>query len=247
MSCTIKTVSMTGTEQEFITAFVSAVTTADKHITCETDISEQFSSEENTPEITFNVNDCYKIKMKRESALSQVTNVYNFSSIINENVQKGLPIMFNNAALAKDAISARTYTFNICGSERYDAIKFYAHNYQNLLSPSFSYISIYDDTFKAVSGENLLSSSKTVETVDFICTGGDEKGETYKFTKRLAYPIADNRVEIIKNKVLIKGGHYDRTFSGFYDCSDLVRDSVVTIEGVNYYALDENTIAPIGE
>ncbi len=246
MSCTIKTVSITGTEQEFITAFVSAVTTANKHITCETDIAEQFSDEQNTPEVILDVNDCYKIKMKRQSALSQTTHTYSLSSIINGNESSKITIMFSQGTLGKDVKAVRAYTFNICRSEQYDLIKFYEYTYQNLLSPAFSYISIYDDTFKAVSGEN-LTSAKNVGTVNFIRTDSEGIEETYKFTKRLTYPVADGRVEIIKNKVLLKGGCLGHIFPGFYDCSTIVKDSIVTIEGANYYALDENTLAPIGE
>ena len=67
MSYINKSVSINGTEKDFIKAFANELTSADNRITCETDIDAEFANEDSSHIITiiFNVNNCYKIKLIR--------------------------------------------------------------------------------------------------------------------------------------------------------------------------------------
>ena len=67
MSYINKSVSINGTEKDFIKAFANELTSADGRITCETDIDAEFANEDSSHIITiiFDVNNCYKIKLIR--------------------------------------------------------------------------------------------------------------------------------------------------------------------------------------
>lgn len=89
MSYINKSVSINGTEKDFIKAFANELTSADNRITCETDIDAEFANEDSSHIITviFDVNNCYKIKLIRAVAINRATSQYNIQTVIN-NVDK---------------------------------------------------------------------------------------------------------------------------------------------------------------
>lgn len=84
MSYTEKTISIFGTEIEFLQAFINAITAADSRITCATDIEAQFADPSNTPSFTLSVsdsvNEIYTITFTRYGALSSTGYKYMVSS-----------------------------------------------------------------------------------------------------------------------------------------------------------------------
>ena len=79
MSYVNKSVSINGTEKDFIKAFANELTLADSRITCETDIDAEFANEDSSHIITiiFDVNNCYKIKLIRATIIGGNTYQYN--------------------------------------------------------------------------------------------------------------------------------------------------------------------------
>ena len=75
MSYVNKTVSINGTEKDFIKAFANELTLVDSRITCETDIDAEFANEDSSHIITiiFDVNNCYKVKLIRAVAINRAT------------------------------------------------------------------------------------------------------------------------------------------------------------------------------
>lgn len=244
MNSNIQTVSMEGTEQEFITAFVSAITSTDSRIACETNIAEQFADGENIPTFVFNINSCYKIKMERRAKAAAGESNYIFTVIINNAEKIKTTIGFNSLSGAYDKEIQRTYNFVIFGTDEFLVIKFFPYNVTNAANPSLFGISIHENGFNAVTGEN-ITSTKAISSINFLRTDSTGQGEVYKFATRLPYAMSDGQIEIIKNKALLSGSFGSRVFSDMYDCSVIVKDSVITIDGNNYYALDENTLALI--
>ena len=105
MSYVNKTVSINGTEKDFIKAFANELTSADNRITCETDIDAEFANEDSSyiPTIIFNINNCYKIKLIRGSAIAGKTYLYNIKAAIN-NIDKS-SVSLNFLGTIKQAIS----------------------------------------------------------------------------------------------------------------------------------------------
>ena len=81
MSYINKSVSINGTEKDFIKAFANELTSADRRITCETDIDAEFANEDSSHIITiiFDVSNCYKIKLIRAVAINRATYQYDLS------------------------------------------------------------------------------------------------------------------------------------------------------------------------
>ncbi|MDY2782408.1 MAG: hypothetical protein SOT80_03270, partial [Candidatus Pseudoruminococcus sp.] len=61
MSYINKSISIYGTEKDFIKAVVDELTSADSRIVCETDIDTEFANDDTSHKVTviFNVNGCY--------------------------------------------------------------------------------------------------------------------------------------------------------------------------------------------
>ena len=110
MSYVNKTVSINGTEKDFIKAFANELTSADNRITCETDIDAEFANEDSSHIITiiFDVNNCYKIKLIRAVAINKSTYQYNIQTVINNVDKSSAGLFFSSAMKFVTDIATRT-------------------------------------------------------------------------------------------------------------------------------------------
>ncbi len=244
---TTKEVSVEGTEIEFITTFVNELMAADGNITCQTDITAEFADTANTPKIILNIAGMGVLHLTRSKSLSDGTASYTFDLLVNG---------------ASEATATMTFNGNVASGNIYDKVvtrkwKFVVHKQENfriikLSSYSQSVKDTYSLCFVSINNENMnlcMPKARRTTNSNFYLDGNliriDDaaKGITCKFAARLPYRNYDGSVEIIKNKVLLVDDVYYYTFSGFYDCSYVPKDSIVTIDNVNYIALDEHTLA----
>ena len=243
MSYINKSVSINGTEKDFIKAFANELTSADGRITCETDIDAEFNKEKTyNPVIIFNINNCYKIKFKRQATLSNQTKGYYVTCIINGNeTTYSKYLEFSQYLFATD-VANRLYKFSIVRNTNFLSIKFAGYNYVLPLKAEVDIFSYHTDNFNVVSKESDTAGSATQRLL--IRTDETGKGDAYTFANRLNYDCKEN-VEIIESKVLIQSNNAERTVTGIIDCSTVSKDSIINIDDSKYYALDEHTLALI--
>lgn len=239
-----KEVSIEGTEQEFITAFINEFTSANSNIVCNTDIANEFADTGNTPNILLHIAGMGVLQLTRSKPLSDGSASYTFSLFVNNVVKASASISFNNnpASSKYDSITTRTYKFVMHTQEDFQIIKLSDYNKSVYDTYSLCFVSINNE------GMNLcmpqaISSNKFSLSNNFIRIDSTAKGTTGKLATRIPYRNYDGSVEIIKNKVLVVNDVYYYTTSAFYDCSYVSKNSVVTIDGANYIALDEHTLA----
>ena len=237
-----KEVSIEGTEQEFITAFINELTSANSNIVCNTDIANEFADTGNTPNILLHISGMGVLQLTRSRPLSNTGSNYTFSLFVNNVVKASTNINFNNAPNEYDSITTRTYKFVMHTQEDFQIIKLSDYNKSVYDTYSLCFVSINSEDMNLCMPQ-AISSNKFSLSNNFIRIDSTAKGTTSKLATRIPYRNYDGSVEIIKNKVLVVNDVYYYTTSAFYDCSYVSKNSVVTIDGANYIALDEHTLA----
>lgn len=242
MSYTEKTISIFGTELQFLQAFINAITAADSGITCDctdSDLAAQFANDLNTPSFTLSVDGIYTVTFTRNSSLGSASSYYSITSSAYSNSST---FSFSNNPYTKNTIETRTWRFSVVTNSeniylklaRYDAI---------LSSPNKKWLSIKNNTISACAfGEG----STNIMSGGFVSTGG----QIYKKVDRLPYTYnaADStKIELIKSKTFVENETTNRAFetSKIIDSTTVTADQVISINSTKYYALDSNTLMEI--
>ena len=244
MSYVNKTVSINGTEKDFIKAFANELTSADNRITCETDIDAEFANEDSSHIITviFDVNNCYKIKLIRAVAINKSTYQYNIQTVINNVDKSSASLYFSGVSKAVTDIATRTFNFMLISNDNTVVMLFSDYNKVLPATNNSSLMSYHEQDFNIIAcGTNTIASKS-----EFIRTDENHKGEIYKITNRLLYS-RDEDVEIIESKPLVQNNIVVHDMKSVYDCSNVLAGNILIIDSNKYFAIDSNTLIKIKE
>ncbi len=244
MSYINKSVSINGTEIDFIKAFANELTSADSRITCETDIDAEFANEDSSHYITiiFDVNNCYKIKLIRATIIGGNTYQYNIQAVINNIDKSSVSLNFLGTMKAVTDIETRTFNFMLISNDNTIAILFGSYNKILTTNNDYSLISYHEQDFNIIAcGTNTIASKS-----EFIRTDENHQGEIYKITNRLSYS-RDEDVEIIESKPLMQNNVAAHDMKNVYDCSNVTANNILLIDNNRYFAVDSNTLIKIKE
>ena len=244
MSYINKSVSINGTEKDFIKAFANELTSADNRITCETDIDAEFANEDSSHIITiiFNVNNCYKIKLIRAVAINKSTYQYNIQTVINNVDKSSAGLFFSSAMKFVTDIATRTFNFMLISNDNTVVMLFSDHNQSLPNAYKYNLMSYHEQDF------NVIAYSNSINTIasksEFIRTDENHKGEIYKTTNRLLYS-RDENVEIIESKPLLQNSSAVYDMKNVYDCSNVLAGSILSFGDNRYFSIDTNTLIKI--
>ena len=244
MSYINKSVSINGTEKDFIKAFANELTSADSRITCETDIDAEFANEDSSHIITiiFDVSNCYKIKLIRTVAINKSTYQYNIQTVINNVDKSSVGLFFSSAMKFVTDIATRTFNFMLISNDNTVVMLFSDHNQSLPNAYKYNLMSYHEQNF------NIVAYSNSINTIasksEFIRTDENHKGEIYKTTNRLLYS-RDENVEIIKSKPLVQNNIVVHDMKSVYDCSNVLAGNILIIDSNKYFAIDSNTLVKI--
>lgn len=244
MSYVNKTVSINGTEKDFIKAFANELTSADSRITCETDIDAEFANEDSSHIITiiFDVNNCYKIKLIRAVAINRATYQYNIQTVINNVDKSSANLYFLGTTKPVTDIATRTFNFMLISNDNTVVMLFGDYNKVLPTSNNSSLMSYHEQNF------NIVAYSNSINTIasksEFIRTDENHQGEIYKITNRLLYS-RDEDVEIIESKPLVQNNIAVHDMKSVYDCSNILAGNILSFEDNRYFSIDSNTLIKI--
>ena len=244
MSYVNKTVSINGTEKDFIKAFANELTSADNRITCETDIDAEFANEDSSHIITiiFDVNNCYKIKLIRAVAINRATYQYNIQTVINNVDKSSAGLFFSSAMKFVTDIATRTFNFMLISNDNTVVMLFSDYNQSLPNVYKYNLMSYHEQDF------NVIAYSNSINTIasksEFIRTDENHQGETYKITNRLLYS-RDEDVEIIESKPLVQNNIAVHDMKSVYDCSNVLAGNILSFEDNRYFSIDTNTLIKI--
>ena len=244
MSYVNKTVSINGTEKDFIKAFANELTSADGRITCETDIDAEFANEDSSHIITiiFDVNNCYKIKLIRAVAINRATYQYNIQTVINNVDTSSAALYFLGLSKGVTDIATRTFNFMLISNDNTVVMLFSDYNQSLPNAYKYNLMSYHEQDFNVTAYSTNTIASKS----EFIRTDENHQGETYKTTNRLLYS-RDENVEIIESKPLLQNSSAVYDMKNVYDCSNVTAGSILIIDSNKYFAVDSNTLIKIKE
>lgn len=243
MSYVNKTVSINGTEIDFIKAFANELTLADSRITCETDIDAEFTNEDSSHSITiiFNVNNCYKLKLVRGYATGTCDR-YKMNRVVNNIEYATTDLMYSASYTNSTDVSTRTLNFMLISNDNAIAILFGSYNQILPATYSYSVMSYHEQNFNIAACSN--SSNTIASKSEFIRTDENHQGETYKITNRLSYS-RDEDVEIIESKPLMQNNVAVHDMKNVYDCSNVLAGNILSFEDNRYFSIDSNTLIKI--
>ena len=239
MSYVNKTVSINGTEKDFIKAFANELTSADSRITCETDIDAEFANEDSSHIITiiFDVNNCYKIKLIREGDINTSTNRYKICRIVNGVTYTSAYLALSTYSTISE-VTTRTFNFMLISNDNAIAILFGGYDCTLPNVYDYNVMSYHEQDFNVAACDlNNIAASKA----EFVRTDENHQGETYKITNRLLYS-RDEDVEIIESKPLMQNNNAVYDMKNVYDCSNVTAGSILIIDSNKYFAVDNNTL-----
>ena len=241
MSYVNKIISINGTEKDFIKAFANELTSADSRITCETDIDAEFANEDSSHIITiiFDVNNCYKIKLIRNTIIGGNTYQYNIQTVINNVDKSNANLYYSSVSKAVTDIATRTFNFMLISNDNTVVMLFGDYNQSLPNVYKYNLMSYHEQDF------NVIAYSNNINTIasksEFIRTDKNHQGETYKITNRLLYS-RDENVEIIESKPLMQNNNAVYDMKNVYDCSNVTAGSILIIDSNKYFAVDSNTL-----
>ena len=242
MSYVNKTVSINGTEKDFIKAFANGLTSADSRITCETDIDAEFANEDSSHIITiiFDVSNCYKIKLIRAVAINRATYQYNIQTVVNNVDKSSASLYFLSTMKTVTDIATRTFNFMLISNDNAIAILFGGYNRTLPNTYDYNVMSYHEQDFNVIA-YNLNSIASKAE---YIRTDENHQGETYKITNRLLYSRYED-VEIIESKPLVQNNIAVHDMKSVYDCSNVLAGNILSFEDNRYFSIDTNTLIKI--
>lgn len=244
MSYVNKTVSINGTEKDFIKAFANELTSADSRITCETDIDAEFANEDSSHIITiiFDVSNCYKIKLIRAVAINRATYQYNIQTVINNVDKSSANLYFLGTTKPATDIATRTFNFMLISNDSTVVMLFGDYNQSLPNVYKYNLMSYHEHDFNVIAYSNSINiiASKS----EFIRTDENHKGEIYKITNRLLYS-RDEDVEIIESKPLVQNNNAVYDMKNVYDCSNVLAGNILSFEDNRYFSIDTNTLIKI--
>ena len=244
MSYVNKTVSINGTEKDFIKAFANELTSADSRITCETDIDAEFANEDSSHIITiiFDVSNCYKIKLIRAVAINRATYQYNIQTVVNNVDKSSAGLYFLGTTKPATDIATRTFNFMLISNDNTVVMLFGDYNQSLPNVYKYNLMSYHEQDF------NVIAYSNSINTIasksEFIRTDEKHKGEIYKTTNRLLYS-RDENVEIIESKPLVQNNIAVHDMKSVYDCSNVLAGNILSFEDNRYFSIDTNTLIKI--
>jgi len=244
MSYINKSVSINGTEIDFIKAFANELTLADSRITCETDIDAEFANENSSHYITiiFDVNNCYKIKLIRNTIIGGNTYQYNIQTVINNVDKLSANLFFSNVSKGVTDIATRTFNFMLISNDNTVVMLFGSYNQSLPNAYAHNLMSYHEQDFNVIAYNLNSIASKS----EFIRTDENHKGEIYKTTNRLLYS-RDENVEIIESKPLVQNNIAVHDMKSVYDCSNVLAGNILIIDSNRFFAIDSNTLIKIKE
>ncbi len=214
MSYINKSISIYGTEKDFIKTVVNELTTADSRIVCETDIDTEFANENTSHQIriALNVNNCYKLRFVRE-AKSQSVNYWYMEQVINDIVTNGTKVYYSNTLYNIDAVATRTWKMIFVSN---------------------------DNAISLIPNEP--AASKPALSAELLRTDESNKNEVYKISvNRLNYSRGEE-VEIIGSKVLFKSDIAEHDMKNVCDCSNVTAGNALLIDNNKYFSINSNTL-----
>lgn len=239
MSYYNKTVSVYGTELQFVQKLIEEITSADSRITCLTDdIEEQFANDSATPTFSFSFAGWDTITFTRNG--SGTANAYIVRSTTNTSAYSS--ITFISSSTARTSTTTRTYSFRIAGNSQAISFEIAVHN-TTIQTPTMQLVVINNGS---ISGTAVASSNEYGIRKPLVMSDNSSAQKVDRLP--YAYNSQDTSLlEYSESKTFLSGGSTNRAFSlsKMRDVTATVPRTTISLDGQRYYVLDQYTIMEV--
>ena len=240
MSYYNKTVSIYGTELQFVQKLIEEITSADSRITCLTDdIDEQFADYSTTPTFSFSFAGWDTITFTRNDY--GATNTYIVRSTTNTSTYGA--IFFTSSTVYRNTTATRTYSFRIAGNSQAISFEIAEHN-TTIQTPNMQFVVINNGS---ISGTAVASSSGAYGIQrTFVMSDNSSVQKVDRLP--YAYNSQDTSLlEYSESKTFLSGNSTNRAFSlsKMRDVTATVPRTTISLDGQRYYVLDQYTIMEV--
>lgn len=240
MSYYNKTVSVYGTELQFVQKLIEEITSADSRITCTTDnIEEQFADDSATPTFSFNFAGWDTITFTRVG--SGATYSYTVRSTTNTSAYG--TIGFTSSSVDRNTNTTRTYSFRIAGNSQTISFEVAPHN-TTIQTPNLQFIVVNNGS---ISGTAVMSTSGTYGIQKMFVMSDSSSAQK---VDRLPYTYNSQDASLLEyseSKTFLSGSSTNRAFSlsKMRDVTATVPRTTISLDGQRYYVLDQYTIMEV--
>ena len=240
MSYYNKTVSIYGTELQFVQKLIEEITSADSRITCTTDdIEEQFADDSATPTFSFSFAGWDTITFTRNGY--GATNTYIIRSTTNTSTYGA--IYFTSSTAYRNVDITRAYSFRIAGNSQ--AISFeIAGDNDNTQTPDMQLVVINNGSISGTAVASSPGEYGIQKTFVMSDNSSVQKVDRLPY----AYNSQDTSLlEYSESKTFLSGSSTNRAFSlsKMRDVTATVPRTTISLDGQRYYVLDQYTIMEV--
>ena len=259
MSYITQTVSVYGTELQFLQRFITCLTSASERIVCTTDdLEEQFESTNNTPSVSFLVDGVYTVKLVRNGKLSSSQSAYYiYTDLSGSLVTTSQLISFGSSAGSYSAQATRTWKFAI--AENSSSLHWRLASYNaSIRTPQegsstvrvIDFLFFHEEESYAGACNTIYNGSNHSSVMDSTFYLQTSPVVSLTPFDRLAYTYdtADaNTLETIPSKAFLFVSTTERMqeTAALYDCSLVSREQVFTMSDKRFYSVDDHTLLEV--
>ena len=249
-----KTITSGGSEQDFISAFVSAINAEnDSRIVCATDTVGGYTV------VTITIYGDFVITLTRGSANTSSVSYYKVTSTLNSGGDEY--IYFSSSYSSQSTNASRTFKYSIYSNTNCVFIRLGSYN-TSMISPDdtaaagsgikdFIVAKNNNDYFCAYSFRNSSSVKSIIDsTFKKPTNAGWTAFDAFTAYDRMTYTNNGNnlyQIERIINKALLSGNTTNKgvALTCLQDCSTVSRDQLLKIGDKMYYTIDDHTIMEV--
>lgn len=250
MSYYRKTVIGTGNEKEFIHSLISSLTSADERITLLTDmdvLDAAFENENAVPQFQISFGNFFTLTFRREYRSGETAKSYilKMGASGSENT-----IFISSGYNTLSANALRTMKLQVISNDTVMLVRVGAFNsdLDNTSDNAAVFEALGFCSGSVYGTANGLRSSAAVLSRVFVMS--DESSSQVVKSDRLLYTYSESEpyhLEIIRSKVFCTRQTAIRKYvsAGLFDCTAVVKNIVLSINGKSYYTIDEHTLMEV--
>lgn len=242
-------VSVTGTEKEFVTALISAITGLSSSITCSGSPDQYDSSDTSIkPTFIFSVNDKQVLKLERQATLAN--NTYGFVGYVN--TVNGAWALYDDLCFVSNAAASYSTTrkLNLSWIVVNNFVLLTVHNGLERYgwhTVRFVYAKDGDKHYTSGSKENNNESKTTVYNIsalDLIEIGSNPISHG-TFTSRFSFTSKPGTIDYVKSSVYVVSSQKQFDISSICDCTTVSVGDTVSLKDGAYLAVGTHQLVKV--
>ena len=251
-------VSVTGTEKEFMTKLINTITGLSTAITCTGSVDQYDSGDTSTvPTFTFAFNGKDMLTLTRAAAISSAANIFNVDIFVDDYaISTNQEIVFCNSSQLPSAEVNRIIDLSWIVSDNLILlclmanIEHYGYKHHTILNIKSGDVVYGDGWYKNNSPQESRNAifniyQKPLSGTQYFVLRDFDSDSTGSFTSRFACTSMPGQIDYVKSAVYTNGGYKVFDITSVYDCTTLNVGDTVALKDGAYLAVGPNQLVKV--